>query len=42
MRNQFTEILLQTFSLAKQIDEINDTIKSPDDKKHIAKIKDRR
>ena len=42
MRNQFTEILLQTFSLAKQIDEINDTIKSLDDKKHIAKIKDRR
>ena len=42
MRNQFTETLLQTFSLEKQIDEINDMIKSLDNKKHIANIKDRR
>ena len=42
MRHQFTETLLQTFSLEKQIDEINDMIKSLDNKKHIANIKDRR
>ena len=44
MSNQFTEYktLLQTFSLEEQIDEINDTNKSLDNKKHIANIKDRR
>ena len=44
MHNQFTEYktLLQTFSLQEQIDEINDMIKKPVNKKHIANIKDRR
>ena len=44
MRNHFTEYktLLQTFSLQEQIDEINVMIKKLLNKKHIAKINDRR
>ena len=44
IRSQFTEYktLLQPFSLAEQVDEINDMIKSLVNKRHIANIKDRR
>ena len=44
MRSQFTEYktFLQPFSLAEQVDEINDMIKSLVNKRHIANIKDRR
>ena len=44
MRNQFTEykILLKTFPLHEQIDEINVMIKKLVNKKHIANINDRR
>ena len=43
-RSQFTEYktFLQPFSLAEQVDEINDMIKSLVNKRHIANIKDRR
>ena len=44
VRSQFTEYktFLQPFSLAEQVDEINDMIKSLVNKRHIANIKDRR
>ena len=44
MRSQFTEYktFLQPFSLAEQVDEINDMIKSLVNKRHVANIKDRR